>query len=236
MNGLFVGAQTVVPRIARRNQVTAIHLPGIRAPVYLRARTSDLRVFQQVFVDGDHDVAPSVAPRTIIDAGANVGFASVVFANRYPDARVIALEVDAENYAILQRNVAPYPNVRAIKAGLWSHRAYLRITNPAGEAWAFQVSETDESDADRIEALGIVDICTLCDFDRIDLLKIDIEGAEYEVFSRNADAWIDRVALIMIEIHDHVNPKCSAAVEMATHGRFPDRRQVGEYHVIGRVS
>jgi FkbM family methyltransferase len=236
LNGLFVGAQTVAPRIGRQNQLTSIRVPGIRFPLYLRARTSDLRAFQQVFVDGDHDVAPSVAPRTIIDAGANVGFASVAFANRYPDAQVIALEVNSENFAMLQRNVAPYPNVRAIKAGLWSRRAFLKITNPTGEAWAFQVTETDESDADRIEALSVTDVCTMCNVDRVDLLKVDIEGAEYEVFSRNADEWIDRVTLIMVELHDHLNPGCSMAVEQATGARFPDRRRFGEYHVIGRVS
>jgi FkbM family methyltransferase len=235
VNGLLVGIQTVAPRLAGHNQLTAIRVPGMRAPLYLRARTSDLRAFQQVFVDGDHDVAPVRAPRTIIDAGANVGFASVAFANRYPDAQVIALEVDAENYEILRRNVAPYPNVHPLRAGLWSHRAYLKITNPTGDAWAFQVTETDQSDADRIEALSVADVCATCNVDRIDLLKVDIEGAEYEVFSRNVEPWINRVALLMIELHDHLNPGCSAAVDRATEGRFTEGEQFGEYHVFTRV-
>lgn len=234
LHGFFVGLQTVAPRLAGRNQVTTIRIPGVRAPLHLRARTSDLRAFQQVFVDGDHDVAPLVAPRTIIDAGANVGFASVAFANRYPDATIIALEVDAENYQILQRNVAPYPNVRAIRAGLWSHQAHLRITNPTGEAWAFRVAETDETDPERIEALGVSDVCALCGVHRIDLLKVDIEGAECEVFSRNLETWIDQVGIMMIEIHDHLNPGCSVAIDRATAGRFGTRRQFGEYHVFAR--
>jgi FkbM family methyltransferase len=235
MQGLLVGVQTIGPRLAGRNHLTAIRLPGIRAPLYLRARTSDLRAFQQVFIDGDHDVGPRLAPRTIIDAGANVGFASVAFANRYPDAQIIALEVDAENYAILQRNVAPYPNVRPLRAGLWSHQAYLKITNPTGESWAFRVSEANASDTDRIEAMGIADICTLCNVDRIDLLKVDIEGSELEVFSRNIEPWIDRVAFLMIELHDHLNPGCSAAVDRATEGRLTKGTPFGEYHVFSRV-
>jgi FkbM family methyltransferase len=227
--GLLVGIQTVAPRLAGHNRLTTIRLPGMRWPLYLRARTSDLRAFQQVFIDGDHDVPLPAAPRTIVDAGANVGFASVAFAHRFPEARVIALEVEAGNYAMLQRNVAPYPNVRALHAGLWSHRTTLQIVNPSDDAWAFRVSE-----GGKVPALGVTDICALFDTDHIDLLKVDIEGAELEVFSNHAERWIDRVSWLMIELHDHLRPGCSKALAQATDGRFTTQPRLGEYHVLAR--
>ncbi len=236
LGGIFVGIQTLGPRLRRRNTRTSIRVPGLRGRLLLRARTSDLRAFQQIFVDGDHDLTLPDEPKVIVDAGANVGFASVAFASRFPRAQIVALEVDAGNYAMLCQNVAAYPNVHPVHAGLWSHQAQLKIDNPSDEAWAFRVSPTETSSpsTESIPALGVLDVCRLAGVETIDILKIDIEGAELDVFSRDVETWIDRVQVIMIELHDHLRPGCGAALDAATAGRFAARHQQGEYHFLTR--
>ena len=56
---------------------------------------------------------------------------------------------------------------------------------------------------------------------RVDLLKIDIEGAEREVMSSSAN-WIDRVGVLMIELHDDIKPGCSEAFRSATRHFSPE--------------
>jgi hypothetical protein len=84
--------------------------PEVKEPIYLRVPSSDLDTFEQVFRNGEYDFRAS-NPRFIIDAGANVGLASILFASRYPSARIIAIEPEQSNFDLLKENVAPYPSI-----------------------------------------------------------------------------------------------------------------------------
>lgn len=207
-----------------------VHVPGTRAPVWLRARSSDIECFCQIFVHGELDVPVPGQPRYVIDAGANIGLASVWLANRYPGATIDALEVDSANAALLRRNVGAYPNVSVVQQGLWSHACTLKILNPEAESWAFRVGEAASGDPAGFSALSVGDLLSRRQRDRVDLLKIDIEGAEKEVFDASA-AWIGRVGTLFVELHDRFKPGCSAAVERACQPRAQGHVVSGEYHV-----
>jgi FkbM family methyltransferase len=66
-------------------------------------------------------------PPVIIDAGANVGLCAVFYANRFPDARIIAIEPEPSNYEMLKKNTAPYPNITTVHAALWKENGPLRL-------------------------------------------------------------------------------------------------------------
>jgi len=57
----------------------------IMFPFYLRSHTSDVPTYDQVFIDEEYCFISKKAPKIIIDAGANIGLASIYFANKYPD-------------------------------------------------------------------------------------------------------------------------------------------------------
>lgn len=211
-----------------RGEVT-VAVPGLPAPLTLRAGTSDVDAFEQVFVQGEYDVPLAAPPRTIIDAGANVGAAAVYFAHRYPEARIAAVEPDPENFALLRRNVAPYPGVRPLQAGLWSHRTTLAILNPADRPWDRRVGEA----AGGIPALTVEDVMEALGDRPLDLLKMDIEGAEVEVF-RTSAAWIGRVGTIIVETHDALHPGCADALRAATRDEGFAVRRSGENEVLTR--
>ena len=59
------------------------------------------------------------APRVVVDAGANIGLSTVFFANKFPQAKIVAIEPEPSNFAMLRDNVAPYPNVTPVQAALW---------------------------------------------------------------------------------------------------------------------
>jgi FkbM family methyltransferase len=125
------------------------------------------------------------------------------FLHHYPQGRLIAIEPDERNYELCRRNLAAF-GTRAIvlRAALWSKRQPLRITPDSRRlgSWAFRVEPASLSEAD-VEGLTLPDILQRAGIDeQIDLLKVDIEGAEEEVF-RESPAWLDRVRHVVIELH-----------------------------------
>ena len=113
-----------------KGSIFKVDLPKLCHPIYMRAGTSDLWVFDQIFLyreletDFEHDV------EFIIDAGANIGLTSAYLANRFPNAQILALEVDQRNFELLAMNSRPYPRIRPLLKGLWNRRANLTIDTP----------------------------------------------------------------------------------------------------------
>jgi FkbM family methyltransferase len=212
--------------------------PTLPHPVWLRAGTSDAVVFQQILVWEELRFALPDPPRLIVDAGANIGLASVWFAHRHPGARVVALEPEPANFEMLRRNAAPYPNIEPRRQALWSRPGRLRITNPDAAAYGFQVGEEGTmppaADDGVVESVDVPMLLREAGADRIDLLKLDVEGAELEILRDGADRWIDRVGTLAIELHDRFRPGCSEALERAIAGRGFTRERVGEYVVLRR--
>jgi len=211
-----------------------IHVPTLMHPVHLRAGTSDAKVFVQVFGTQHGDFPVSGQPAVIVDAGANIGLTAVAFANRFPSAKILAMEIDRHNYAMLCANCRPYANIQPVLGGLWSRASTLRVSNPADESWSFQPVEGDRTEGS-VEGLGIPDVLRAFEFRRIDILKIDIEGGEYEVFRHGVDDWIERVGVILVETHDRFRPGCTDVIRRALAGHPVEESTWFEYLVFRRV-
>ncbi|MDB5824989.1 MAG: hypothetical protein JWR21_3693 [Herminiimonas sp.] len=209
-----------------------INVPMLVNPVWLRAGTSDLQVFQQVVCSGETDFELAGTPELIVDAGANVGLTSIVLAARYPKCSILALEVEDANYRLLCQNVANYPNVIPVKKALWGSDGFVKISNPAAGAWAFQVVDTSIDDPDAIPAISIDTLLAESGGTEISLLKIDIEGAEVEIFRSPALGWINKTKVIAVELHDRMRPGCTDSFnELLGTRRFMAHQQ-GEYQVV----
>jgi len=196
-----------------------IHLPreisvrpkGIRSRVFLRTNTTDTSTYRQNLVAHEYDFDLPFEPRTILDAGANIGMASVYFANRYPSAKVIAIEPEPCNFRMLEKNVVTYPCINPIRAALWPSEGEVSVLAPSGMNgnyghWGFTVSE-----GSGVRAITVPAILRRFEIDIIDVLKIDIEGAELELFS-GACEWLKYVRCVMIETHDQFRPGCAQTV------------------------
>lgn len=181
-----------------------------RFPLLCRYGTSDRDVFRQVFVERGYSCVPGgpggCAPRFIIDCGANVGYTSVYFLERFPNSWVLAVEPDPENFLMLCRNLARHgERAQALCAAVWSRKASLvavRGRYGDGREWATQVRESDEGEEADVRAFGVEDLLDRSGFGQMDLLKVDIEGAEVEVFGENYQGWIGKVGAFIIELHD----------------------------------
>jgi FkbM family methyltransferase len=221
---------------APRGTLVPVPLPGLpRAPL-LRAGTTDAHVLEQIFVREELAFDVPGDPAFVVDAGANIGLSSIWLATRFPTARIVALEIEAENFALLARNVAPHPRVSAWQCGLWSRATTLEVVNPANEAWAFYARSPAPGTPGGVPAVSVADILAREGVERVGLLKVDIEGGEREVFAAGAEAWIDRVDQIAVELHEQWFPGCSAPLEALVAGRPLARSQVGEYTVLTRAA
>jgi FkbM family methyltransferase len=216
------------------NGLIALSIPQSRTPLLVRGNTSDVQTFEQIFIDNEYDAPLDISPKTIVDGGANVGYASVYFANRFPDARIIAVEPHSANAEMLAKNTAAYPNLVIIRAGIWHKKTLLKIENPEAEEWAFRVTEATP-DTLEFEAITITDIMGSANVDHIDILKLDIEGAEKEVLSHSRE-WIDKISVLIIELHDRFKPGCSEALYAAISGRHFLESRKGENIFLQRVA
>jgi hypothetical protein len=87
----------------------------------------------------------------------------------------------------------------------------------------------------RVRAVTIASLMDKAGFDRVDILKLDIEGAEIELFDANCEEWIDRVDAIVIELHDWIRPGCSASLLKATAGSHHVQLRKGENAILRRT-
>ena len=235
LRGLVLG---VVGTVLGRSFLLHVRHPLARHPCVIRCPSSDVRAFVQVFVRREYDMEACRDPRVIVDAGANVGLASIYFATRFPDARIIAIEPEDSNVAVLRHNVRDYPNVTVFHGALWGHDAQLRVVDTRLGKWGFMTESVDDqpSHGSRVtqETSGI-SMPTLLErygIERVDILKIDIEGAEKEVFAECA-AWIGRVDAVIVELHDRMKPGCSDSFDAGTTG-FDLRWHRGENEFLAR--
>ena len=206
-------------RLLRRPIEIAAVAPDTKHPVHLRLTTSDISVFRQVLVTREYDSPFHFSPRTIIDAGANIGLTSVFYANRYPNATIIAIEPESTNFKMLKKNTAPYSNITAIRAALWKHNGEINLVDPDARDYGYQTLETPEiapgyKGREIVPAMTLDRIMADLNIQRVDILKMDIEGSEKGVFE-NSTAWIDRVETIAVEFHDQFRVGCARSVYMA---------------------
>lgn len=228
----FKGGMQAARVRARSETPIAVRLPELLHPLWIRPDTSDVATFDEVFVAREYEIScADFFPRHVLDLGANVGFASVQFAMRWPEASILAIEPEAENMVMLKRNTGAYRRINALHAAVWSRPAQLAVENPQGAANAFRMTEADGLSGARIPAFTIAQLIARMGSDRVDLLKMDVEGAEREIL-RTAHEWLDRVQVLVIELHDRFVPGCSEALYAALHGRRLRQEIVGQNLVI----
>lgn len=200
--------------ITLKNGEYHFHHPfsGRTVELNLRANSSDVDVFMQVFRDLVYfDVAQLLQGKEhelrIIDAGSNVGLTSLYLKSLFPSAHIAALEPEPVNFQLLSRCVTNngLENVTLFNQGLWSHDTRL-VENRNfrdGEAWSFALTESEGQTDDGIPVTSLGTLLKSTGWERVDLLKIDIEGAEAALLRDRSflETVRDKVSLLCIEVH-----------------------------------
>jgi FkbM family methyltransferase len=226
-------------RFARKRgwrKAGSLRLRNSPHPFHFRHYTSDSLVLRQVLTGREYACPiASADPRLILDLGANIGCASVWFLTRYPNAHVIAVEPDSGNFAVLRRNLEPYrERVTLVQGAVWPTDGPLRVVRETrnGLEWSYQVRPCAEGESSDVEGFSIGRLLSRAPQPRVDILKIDVEGAELKLFSAPSNPWLDAVDNIFIELH---GPDCDQTFSRAMSGYRYDRSQSGELAICRNI-
>ena len=178
-------------------------------------------LFRQSFLLLEEYRSPfQLSPDVIVDAGANVGMASLYFASPYPGARILAIEPETSNFQMLQRDCADYLMQFSCK----------RLFRPAHGRRLFRR---------RCRSMGLFCYCAerkgghcrsdrnydrrnfgQTSIDNVYLLKLDIEGSKRELFSADTEARLGPDQCIVVELHDRLRPGCAELLFRAYYREF----------------
>jgi FkbM family methyltransferase len=180
---------------------------------------SDLHVFQQVIVLGCYEPImrkmlshyPASAKLKVIDAGANVGYASIYFKSFFPFAEIDAIEPEQQNQQQLEKNIAlnSIQLNRLIRGALWKGSAVLEVARDFRDNRDASFTMREITSGTGIAGFSFDDILRMNEWTNVDLLKIDIEGGERFLFSdtEKADSILKKTKFLAIEIHDEFDSR-----------------------------
>lgn len=179
-----------------------------------RLNRGDLLTLREVWIDEVYRFprAPASADR-MVDLGANIGLASVWFAVRYGVRRVVAVEPLTENVELLRRNLDHNGIEAVVIEGAVGVRQGAEFFARSHEPNSGQLA--DSGLAVRPVSMHTV-LHAVGDDGPIDLMKVDVEGAEEALFSGDL-GWLDRVQVILAEIHRDLadGDRITATIEAA---------------------
>jgi FkbM family methyltransferase len=198
-----------------------LQMPGgtSRTFFYRPESIGDKGVIQQIFQASDYVIVPDARFQTliryanaqigagrrplIVDAGANIGASAVFFSLQYPSSRIVAIEPEKHNAELLRRNCEGL-DVLVHEAALGAEAGAAFLSDPGESDWGFRVGTSGETPVPMMTVPDIIDAPEMAEFFPL-ICKIDIEGGEAGLFSKNT-GWFDRFALVIIELHDWLLP------------------------------
>ena len=180
--------------------------------IFYRSGSADPFVLYQVlFKSGkkaEYYVPPALKPEIILDIGSNIGASILYFHRQFPGAKTFGFEPHPDTFRILQENVAHLPGVTIFNYGLGATQQRIAVRADNVNFGAFSTdgrfkdrghpAATVECDVRRLD-----DVLREIGITQVDLIKIDCEGAEADVFSTLPDAILNQCQWIVGEFHDH---------------------------------
>jgi len=178
---------------------------GVRK-LYYRVYSGDLDIFYEVFYRDAYAMGGKPLPPdpVIIDIGANIGIASLYLLNEYPGAKCVLVEPDPENIELLKKNLEEEirtAKVEVVQSAIMDYDGTIGFRT---EQLKFNSHVEDSEEGLQVESMTISSLLSKFSIDQVDLMKIDVEGAEKFIFNSNYE-WLLRVRNLFIEIHDDIS-------------------------------
>jgi FkbM family methyltransferase len=172
------------------------HVRIVDAPTFLSGR-------HEIIERGIYDFTAGGDSPRIIDCGANIGLSVIYFKQRYPASRIIAFEADPRIAAVLQHNLNAFGHHDVVvrPEAVWVNQGELEFCLEGGLSGRLPKGAGDAAERTRVPACRLRDVLAQ---ERVDLLKLDIEGAETAVL-RDCREFIRKewIPHLFVEYHSH---------------------------------
>jgi FkbM family methyltransferase len=154
-----------------------------------------LYCYEEIFKDEIYRFQTDSPAPFIIDCGANIGLSVIYFKHLYAQARIIAFEPDAEIFKVLERNVKTFQfsDISLCQQAVWNSETELTFQGDGSVGGRLGENGAQGS---RVKTARLKNLLN----QKVDFLKIDVEGAEYEVLKDCADS-LGNVDYLFVEHH-----------------------------------
>ena len=155
-----------------------------------------MQVLREVFVYGEYDVELPRRPRAIVDLGSHVGASILHFATRFPGVPIVGVEPNPELFSVLERNVGALPGVTLRQAAITVDGSDVTFAE-APTSWAGSTAGLDGA----VQTFSVAGVAfdDLLIRHQADVVKIDVEGAEFAVLP--ASQRLTSLLAVVGEIH-----------------------------------
>ena len=187
----------------------------------IRLHNSDIHVFNQIIVYGEYSPILKISKEqgmpdrrlNIIDCGSNIGLFTVWANRHFPDSKIVCVEADEANYkfGLHALNKIQSTEIHPLYKALWYNNTETVAVTDAfrdGDSWSKSVKAGGEQTSGQVGTITLKDIYDqFFEGENIDILKIDIEGAEADIFRQpeSFGSILEHTRIIAIEIHDEAN-------------------------------
>jgi FkbM family methyltransferase len=188
------------------------HLRWRGRDICYRPGTTDPLVLHQVlFKTGkkaEYYLPPRLKPEVILDIGSNVGASILYFHSLFPAAAILGFEPHPETFRILRSNVGDIPSVSVFNYGLGAINGQISARAETVNFGAFSTTSASENRPQNLATIEcqvrrIDDVLQELGISKVDLIKIDCEGAEADIFAAMPEELLHRCQWIVGELHDH---------------------------------
>lgn len=177
--------------------------------IFYRAGSSDVHIIYEILLKksykAEYYVPDNVAPGVIFDIGANIGIASIYFANKFPDAVIYCFEPILENFDLLKKNTNKYKNIHCFQIALGAKDGKVNMSASDSEmnygGGSIYELGTNKDKSQRVRLVNPTTFYSKEDIKNIDLIKIDVEGSEYDVLTSFEGKILKKVDWIIGEMH-----------------------------------
>ncbi|OGF26983.1 hypothetical protein A2331_02695 [Candidatus Falkowbacteria bacterium RIFOXYB2_FULL_34_18] len=158
---------------------------------------SFLATYREIFQHEIYKFKTNAEIPLIIDCGANIGLSVIYFKQQYPNSKIIAFEPDEKIYNILNNNIQSFDfkNIQTIKRGISNKECEINFFQEGADGGRI-AQKDDENNITKIKTTRLINYLQ----QPIDMLKIDIEGSEYEVLL-DSQEYLKNVKNLFIEYH-----------------------------------
>ena len=148
---------------------------------------------------------------TVVDIGGGIGDYTIFAAYNHPNARVLAYEPFPESYRLLRENLNlnQIDNVETFSQAVSSQESTLQFGSLSSDPLSMQTAHdmpAPAGDVLHVPAVSLASILNGLAGGRIDLLKLDCEGAEYDILLNSAPSALEKIDRIVMEYHDGITP------------------------------
>jgi FkbM family methyltransferase len=206
----------------------SVSVPDYSQPIWMRPIRSDYSIFWQSIVREQYDLKQFPQTKVlmqraekllkqgrvpvIVDGGGNIGLSLRSFARDFPFAHVVSIEPDSQNMRVLAANAREVPGSKTLVTGaLASRSGFCKVVSRDRGSAGLMTEFCDESDPEAVKTFTVPELIAEVPNGSPWIIKLDIEGAQDEVFSQNCD-WVSEADLIILELDDWAFPWSGSAV------------------------